>query len=288
MQLLITGSSGYIGSHLTKSLFLDDPFPLTPSSEELDITNWFLINKYFERHRPDVVVHLAAQAAVGPSIKNPSIDLDINCNGMINLSRAAAKYGTTKFVYSSTCAVYGDCMFLTETDTLSPKSPYGVSKLAAENYLSLAEIPIKTKLRLSNVYGYRDNHIVDVLSGCLETKEGPVFFGTGRDTYRDYIHVRDVVNAIKMMIFKDYPGTYNVCTGVPTNLSTLWSMIQEVWCIDGEPVDYKPAREFDAKWAVPSAEKLQNVCGFKYLYPDMISGLRQVFYEGKNEKGGNN
>ena len=79
-------------------------------------------------------------------------------------------------------------------------------------------------------------------------------------------------------MFKDFPGTFNVCTGVPTNLDTLWALMQGVWRIDGEEPIRQELRDCDATWAVPSAEKLQNVCGFDYRY-NLQGALKQIYGE---------
>ena len=286
MQVLVTGGSGFVGSELKKSIYLDDPFPVYPSSEELDITNWFLVNEYFERVRPDVVIHLAGQTNIGQSAIHPHLDLDINAKGMINLVCAAEEYEVSKFIYMSTCAVYGNCMFMKEDEQPFPESPYGISKLAAEQYLRIADIKVKTVLRLSNALGYNSHltpRITDIFSDCLEKFESPVFFGTGKDTYRDYIHTDDVCNAIKMMMFKDFRGTFNLCTGVPTNLSTLWGMMQSIWGIDGQEPIYQELRDCDALWAVPSSDKIQEVCGFEFKH-DLYSGLKKIYDTAQNNK----
>ena len=152
----------------------------------------------------DAVMHLAALISVPESIKDPVLTNDVNVNGTLNLLNACVDFGVKRFVYASSCAVYGNAESLPikEGCPAMPESPYGVSKLVAENYVQAyyEDFGLGTVcLRYFNVYGPRQvyNDYSGVITQFISrlAKGLPlVIFGDGEQT-RDFVHVQDVAEA---------------------------------------------------------------------------------------------
>ena len=276
MQVLITGGSGFIGSNLYNALWmLDDPEPLVPTQEELDITNPRQVDDYFREHQPDVVVHLAAQSNVVDSIDDPVTDAKINIGGTINLVHASERAWTNvkKFIYASSVSIYGEGLNHMENEVPYPMSPYSISKLTGEYYVRRTGITF-TILRFSNVYGSGADRVINKFIGMAQEDIEPIMYGKDDRSLRDYIYVDDVVNAIKLMIFNDHLGTFNVCTGIPTSLMSLWNTICDIYGKKIEPI-YSEPRLGELIWCVGCPDKLQELTGFEPKY-SLSEGIRKI------------
>jgi len=151
----------------------------------------------------DIVVHLAANTGVGPSVENPRVDCLNNVLGTFNYLEAARKNGTKRFVFASSGAPIGECTPpIHEELAPHPVSPYGASKLAGEGYCSAyaRAFGLSTvALRFGNVYGPRSSHKGSVVAKFIrmamagETLE---IYGDGAQT-RDFVYVGDLVRAIE-------------------------------------------------------------------------------------------
>ena len=209
---------GFIGSHLVDALVArgDDVVVVdslvTGKRERLndgaqlvvgDIRDAGVLGETFREGKPDVCFHLAAQADVRRSVEEPVFDGDVNVLGTVGVLEAARAHGT-QVVFSSTGgAIYGECERPADEDSaLQPISPYGTSKLGAEEYLRTYNRLYGTRhvaLRYANVYGPRqDPHgeagVVAIFFGRIASGERPRIFGDGSQT-RDYVYVGDVVEA---------------------------------------------------------------------------------------------
>ena len=151
-NILVTGGAGYIGSHACKALHKAGYVPVTFDNlvtgwqdavkfgpfERGDLLNRSDIDRVFEQYTPVAVVHFAALSQVGESMQKPGLYWQNNVMGSLNLIQAAVDYGCMDFVFSSTCATYGDRdnVVLDEHSTQNPINAYGASKRAVENILS--------------------------------------------------------------------------------------------------------------------------------------------------------
>ena len=248
MRAVVTGGAGFIGSHVVDALVergdevhVVDNFATgrrenlnaAATVHEHDIRE--TLHGRFDEIRPDVVVHLAAQADVGTSVEQPVLDAEVNVLGTLNVLEAARAH-RAQLVFSSTGgAIYGECdRPAREDDERRPVSPYGTAKLAAEEYLATWNRLHGTKhvvLRFANVYGPRqlaklEGGVIAIFMGRLRAGEGVTIFGDGEQT-RDFVYVGDVVAAILAAVGQD-GGVFNVGTGVETSVNQLFEACRRV------------------------------------------------------------
>lgn len=187
-------------------------------------------------HGCDYVVHLAAQTDVMSSIDDPETDADINIMGTINVLNNAVKEGIKGITFSSSAAPLGDQeQPVHEGKVPMPLSPYGASKLSCEGYCSAfaGSYDLSTSaLRFSNVYGPNSWHKGSVVAKFIKQisdDEVPVIYGDGEQT-RDFIHTRDISNAVYLSLIKSSPGfdLYQLGTGEETSVNSLYHKIREI------------------------------------------------------------
>jgi UDP-glucose 4-epimerase len=261
---IVTGGAGFIGSHLVDALLaagdevtvIDDlssgkasKVPAGAELRELDIVDRAALDRVFEQVRPKAVYHLAAQASVTASVADPGRDCAVNVLGTLNVVDAATKLGASLSFTSTGGALYGDEAPLptSEERIPAPLAPYGASKWAAEAYVKTwsqsSGVP-HAICRLGNVYGPRQSPhgeagVVAIFSDHLHTGKTPKMFGHGKPT-RDYVYVGDVVAAL--MAANGTSGTFNIATGVETDVLTLWNVLKAAAGSDIEPelADLRP------------------------------------------------
>lgn len=289
--ILITGGAGFIGSHLADLLVANEyrvvifdnfttgsrsHLPKEAAVIEGDIRNAEEVEAACKEHKIDGIVHLAAQSKVGPSLEKPEEDLAINVLGTLHLLQAAQKFGIGKFVYASSAAVYGhtDTLPIQETQPTAPLSPYGTSKLAAEQYIQsfqrLYGFDIGI-LRFANVYGPRQTAeteagVITIFTDQLLAGEVPKIQGDGTQT-RDFVYVKDVVNAV-FQVLEQPQGTspiYNVSSQTQTSINELVEVLSKA---AGKPFapEYGAARPGDIKHSYLEYSHLQESTGW---YPEV-------------------
>ena len=255
VRAVVTGGAGFIGSHVVDALLtrgdevhvLDDFSSGNPDNvptgtrvHEGDIRAD--AERFFDEARPEVIFHLAAQVDVRVSVERPDHDADVNVIGTVRVLEAARAHGA-KVVFSSTGgAIYGECDGpATEDHAREPLAPYGVSKLAGEEYLATWNRLYgagHVALRFGNVYGPRqDPHgeagVVAIFMKLLRDGGTPGIFGDGTQT-RDYVYVADVVSATLAAPGRS-GGVFNVGTGIETSVLELYERIQRATGIEREP-----------------------------------------------------
>jgi len=258
MKALVTGGAGFIGSHLVDSLVergytirvidnlstgkLSKIASLLKSKNvdfiEGDIRDSETAKKCI--HGIDAVYHLAATTSVPFSLKNPELTYDTNVTGTLNLLTQCAEQKVSKFIFSSSCAVYGEPMNLpiNEKHPTNPISPYAESKLEGEQHCLNFHKKQRLKavvLRLFNVYGTRQglNEYSGVITQFINRarKRLPlIIYGDGSQT-RDFVHVRDVVEAILSAteIERAEGKVFNIGSGKPTSIQKLAQTISELY-----------------------------------------------------------
>lgn len=269
---LVTGGAGFIGSHLVEALLA-----LGHSVRVLDnlttgrLENLAAVREKIEFVQGDIqdeslvrqtvqgtnfVFHLAAMVSVPQSMAEPRQAELMNAVGTLNVLTAALPAGVQRVVLSSTCAVYGDAPVLPKTEEMAPapKSPYAVSKLAAEMYSRLFQEAYDLEtviLRYFNVFGPRQDPssaysgVVSVFVDRLVQGVAPTIFGDGEQT-RDFVYVGDVVRAnILAATTPEAAGqTVNIGTGRPVSINQLFQTLSQVLGRSIEPV-YSLARQGD-------------------------------------------
>ena len=233
MKALVTRGSGWIGSnlinHLKKRNLEVFNYDIVKG---FDITNFVQLRKCFEKENFDMVFHLAAQAFLGPGEKDPCWDVKVNVFGMINLLTCLEEYDLPT-VYTSSGAVYGISPILPHEESAPciPISNYGISKLAAENYLKKWVITkdINAKVvRFSSVYGTGRTHgPVNIFINKALKNEPLTIYGMGTQT-RDLVYIDDAIKGLELVMDEGRRGEiYNIGLGEEHSVLEVAKIIQE-------------------------------------------------------------
>ena len=313
-NVLVTGGAGFIGSHVADAFLaegdrvwvVDDLSSGRESNlpTEAEFVHMGIgderLGPLFDQVRFDVVSHHAAQIDVRVSVSDPRKDARINIDGLLNVLENANRHGSRVVYISSGGVVYGEPKVrpTPEDAPKVPESPYGVTKLAGEQYLYYyARIHglEYVALRYSNVYGPRqDPHgeagVVAIFGRRILGGTPLTVFGDGEQT-RDYVFVGDVVQANLLAARKDLDaaGTdlnqraYNVGTGVETSVNQL---AREMMAAAGREVDVKhdEARPGELRHSSLNVSKLKSTGWAPRT--ELRDGLRQTLDYIEQETGG--
>ncbi len=307
--LLITGGAGYIGSHTVKFLLarhekivvLDnlvyghrEALPMDRLTFVVgDMSDAALVEKLFAEHQPEAVLHFAAYAYVGESVEQPLKYYRNNVAAPMTVVEAMQRHGTKKFIFSSTCATYGNPQRIPmdETHPQEPVNPYGASKLMLERILKDCEGAWGLKcvfLRYFNASGCDDageigedhnpeSHLIPrILMAATGEIESITVFGTDYPTpdgtcIRDYIHVNDLAKAHAQAL--DYLRNggdtiaVNLGTGRGFSVKEIIDVAQQV---TGQtiPVSYGPRRPGDPPELICNPAKAKAVLGWEAEHKD--------------------
>jgi len=297
MKILVVGGAGYIGS-VCAELLLDEghtvsifdnlseghraAIDLRAQFVEGDLQNQQSIEEALAKQKPEAVMHFAASALVGESMRNPSKYFRNNIASGLNLLDAMVSVGVTKIVFSSTCAIFGppERVPIDETMPTRPINPYGESKLAFEKILRwYDEIHgLKyTSLRYFNAAGasekFGEDHRVEthlipnVLKVALGEKPAVEIFGTDYETpdgtcVRDYIHIIDLARAHIFALDAVKSDSYNLGTGGGASVREVIDACRKAI---GRKIDIveKPRRLGDPPRLIASSEKIKRELGWK-------------------------
>jgi len=302
-SVLVTGGAGFIGSHLVDRLVnsgynvrvMDNlsTGKLTNILEHIENGTVDFVEgdiKDLEQvkncvHGVDAVLHLAAVTSVSFSVKNPTLTYETNAAGTLNLLVALAKERVGKFVFISSCAVYGEPQYLPidEIHPTNPISPYAESKLLGERYcLGFHENKLlkSVALRFFNVYGLRQglNDYSGVITRFVDKlKQGLplIVYGDGSQT-RDFIHVSDIVEAIQSCLENEGAGgqVFNVGSGKPTSINELANTVLSLAGSDLEVI-HKAPREGDITYSYADTSKAKKLLDYK-PQTTLNDGLREI------------
>jgi len=293
LRIVVTGGAGFIGSNIVDALLagghtvtvvdnlstgkLDNLYNVKDAAKENRFTFLHMdirddaVAAAFKGKEQDAVIHLAAQADVRVSVKNPILDADVNILGTLNIIQLAADNGVPRFINTSSGGcVYGEPTSLpvSENTPRLPDSPYGVSKNVAEEYIRYYErahgISCCT-LALGNVYGPRQNAfgeagVVAIFIGKMLAGETPVIYGNGEQT-RDFVYVEDVVEAYMAALQRGEGEFVNIGTGIQTSVNELYRHLADLLEFEGDP-EYAPPRQGELDHIALTTEKAQEVLGW--------------------------
>jgi UDP-glucose 4-epimerase len=266
---LVTGGAGFIGSHLCDRLLAEGHRVIAVD----DLTTGRIANlaeargygkgftffnmdvraegllPLFERHKPEVVMHLAAQPGVRHSLANPVFDASVNVMGFLNVMECASRTGVRKVVYAASGGtLYGESRKLPTKETAAagarPLSPYGISKRTPLDYLAYYEQHRGIEymaLALANVYGPRQDPrgeagVVAIFASKMLVGETPTINGDGNQT-RDYVFVDDVVHAFALSAERGNGRFVNIGTGLETSVNAIYRMLAELTGFTGQPAE---------------------------------------------------
>jgi len=286
VKVLVTGGAGFIGSHIADALikqghqvvvvdnlatgFLENINP-NVKFYKMSVCDAELTN-IFERERPEIVSHQAAQMVIAKSVDEPIFDAQENILGSLNVILNCVRFRVKRIIYASSGgAIYGEPQYLPvdERHPINPLSQYGISKHTVEHYLYLYGLQYRLNyvvLRYPNVYGPRQNPdgeagVVAIFAGQMLRGEKPTIFGSG-DKTRDYTHVSDVVAANLLAMERGNNAIYNIGTGVETSDREMFDTLAKVLGYSGNPL-YAPVRTGEIYRIYLDATKARKELGWQ-------------------------
>jgi len=300
-MILVTGGAGFIGSHVVENLLErgEDVTVVFDKTKPGKIPH--LVNKVsfvhgnirnFEDCRRalkdvEAVIHLAALINVDHSINAPLEFYETNVKGTMNLLEAVRQEESVeKFVYMSTCEVYGNIPEgkASEDAPCNPRSPYASSKYAGERYClsyhHTYDNPEITVIRGFNIYGPRQSYgargaVIPIFIQKILNSEPPIIFGDGKQT-RDYNYVKDLTKGIVSATFKRGIGgeIINLASGEPVSILWLANIIARLMNSPLKPV-HKEGRPGELKRSCGDNSKALKLLGWKPETP-LIDALKET------------
>ena len=317
MNVLVVGGAGYIGSHCVRQLEAAGHRPVVLDNlvfghraavaasvpfYDADLGDREAVGAILKKEKIDLVMHFAAFAYVGESVTEPRKYYNNNLIATIRLLEAMLDNGVTRFVFSSTCATYGEpeALPIVETMPQSPINPYGQTKLDVENCLKAFARAYGLSFaafRYFNAAGAAEDgsigedhdpetHLIPlVIDAATGRRENIRIFGTDYDTpdgtcLRDYVHVDDLSRA-HIAVFERLatPGTalfYNLGTGTPNSVREIIAAVEEVTGLK-VPVVEEGRRAGDPAALYADSSKARNELGWEIKFADVKSTIETAW-----------
>ncbi|MDB4930101.1 MAG: UDP-glucose 4-epimerase [Myxococcaceae bacterium] len=301
MKVLVTGGAGFIGGHLIDALLAQnaevrvidnlstgkreniDRVKNRVDFIEADICDPEAIARAV--HGVELVFHEAAIPSVSRSVADPVASNRANVGGTVAVLNAARLAGVRKLVYAASSSAYGDTPTLPKVETMTPRpmSPYAISKLAGEQYVSVFGklYGFETvSLRYFNVFGPRQDpkseyaaviprFVTTILAG-----NRPIIFGDGEQT-RDFCFIENTVSANLLAAKATTRGeVVNVACGARVSLNALIGLINEELGTDVKP-EYQTGRAGDVRDSLADISAARALLGYEVLF-DLRAGLKKA------------
>ncbi len=310
MKILVTGGAGFIGSNVVDGYIREGHDVVVV--DNLYTGRWENLNpgarfylmdvraeelkKLFEKERPEVVNHHAAQMSVPASVEDPQFDADVNVMGLLNLLENSAVFGVRKFIFISTGgAVYGEKQDLPTGEDAAPEplSPYAITKFVSEKYLGFYQREHGldyTVLRYANIYGPRqvphgEAGVVAIFMRSLLKGEVPTIYrypDQPDGMTRDYCFVGDVVRANILALERGSGEVINIGTSRETATGNLYREILSAVRKHGYARDAcfdtpgtGDARPGDLRRSALKVDKADRVLGWRPEY-DLSKGIAET------------
>lgn len=320
-NILVVGGAGYIGSHTVKHLMQQGyncivfdnlvyghkEAILTPHFIEGDLLNKTSLQKVFNTHKIDAVVHFAAYAYVGESVENPQKYYHNNVIGTLNLLEAMLANNVKNIVFSSTCATYGVPEYtpIDEEHPQNPINPYGQTKLIIEKVFADYQKAYGLKyiaLRYFNAAGCDkdgklgeehnpETHLIPLILQAIKGERDSLkIFGNDYDTtdgtcIRDYIHVEDLAKAHRLALenLDKFNGCINLGTGIGTSVKEIISAAEK---ITGKtcPIEYADRRSGDPAKLYAANTKAKTILNWQPEYTNIENIIQTAWNWKKNGK----
>jgi len=289
VKILVTGGAGFIGSNLADSFIreghqvtLVDNLSTGLESNVNKKAKFFrvdirsvVMDKIFERTKPDVLCHHAAQIDVRKSTADPIFDAEVNIVGSLNLLNACVKHQVKKVIFASTGgAIYGEQDYFPadENHPADPLSPYGVAKLTIEKYLHFYRGTYGidfVSLRYANVYGPRQNPfgeagVVAIFTERLLADKETIINGDGTQT-RDFVFVDDVVESNLLALNYPKSDIFNIGTGKETDINCIFRLLKKITGSKQKEV-HAPPKPGEQQRSVLDCSKAERLLKWKPKY----------------------
>lgn len=298
IKCLVTGGAGFIGSHLVDKLveqnykvaIIDNLSTgkkenINPKADFYDINIQDpKISKIFNKIKPDIVFHYAAQIDVRKSVEDPIESAETNILGSLNILENCRNFGIKKIVFASGGgAIYGEAKIVPtpEIYPAQPVSPYGIEKLVVEHYASFYKKEYNLDyliLRFSNVYGPRQNSkgeagVIAVFCDKMLNEEQLVINGDGKQT-RDFVFVKDVIRANILGIEKKESRIFNIGTGIETDINTLFKKLKKIFNLKIQEI-HGPGKSGEQKRSCLDFGKAKSEIDWQPEY-NLIKGIEET------------
>ena len=281
-KVVVTGGCGFIGSHLVDRLVNEGYEVHVIDDLSAESNEQFYINKSSKHHTFSItdpnlphetifegakfVFHLAAESRIGPAIKNPVYAAEVNVVGTTRILDYCKQYGIEKIVYSSTSSVYGNLCKLptSETSKIDCLNPYSATKYAGEQMITMFHKLYGLKytiLRYFNVFGERSPHkgqyapVIGIFLKQKQDKQPLTIVGDGEQS-RDFVYVKDVVEANLLATKTRKVGIYNIGSGKKLTIKEIANLISP------NQVHLEP-REGEARNTLANISKAARHLGYK-------------------------
>ena len=282
-EIVVTGGCGFIGSHIVDALIENNKVTIidnlssgkmenlnNPNHKNLTLIKEDLLDADLDEilKGKDYVFHLAAKVSVPGSVAEPLEYNQTNIDATVKLLIACKNNDVKKIVFSSSSAVYGENpnMPLKESELALPCSPYAAQKASGELYLKSFHESYGLNyvaLRYFNVFGPRQDEnspyaaVIPKFIAAILKGESPVIYGDGEQS-RDFIYVKEIVNANIAAAESDYNGMVNVALGKSMTINHLFEIVRDVLESELE-VKYLDERPGDIKHSLADIGNMENI-----------------------------